>query len=142
MAGRYQFILIDTPPSLGFCNRQCPGGCPAGDHPLQAQFYALKALQPVFDIVKRAQSVNPGLHVYAIVPTMYDARNSLSEPVVQAARDQYTSWSLRPKSRSMCVADSPIHGLPVREHDPNSSGATAYAERQRKLVLWPEVKPK
>lgn len=134
VAGRYQFILIDTPPSLGFYVGNALVAAQRVIIPLQAQFYALKALQPVFDIVKRAQSVNPGLHVYAIVPTMYDARNSLSEPVVQAARDQYTKLVTKTQIPvNVRVADSPIHGLPVREHDPNSSGATAYAELTKEL---------
>lgn len=134
VAGRYKFILIDTPPSLGFYVGNALVAAQRVVIPLQCQYYALKALQPVFDIVRRAQSVNTGLHVYAIVPTMYDARNSLSEPVVQAARDQYTKLVTRSIIPvNVRVADSPIHGLPVREHDPHSSGATAYAELAKEL---------
>lgn len=134
VAGRYCYILIDTPPSLGFYVGNALVAAQRVIIPLQCQYYALKALQPVFDIVKRAQSVNTGLHVYAIVPTMYDARNSLSEPVVQAARNQYTQLVTRSIIPvNVRVADSPIHGLPVREHDPQSSGATAYAELTKEL---------
>jgi chromosome partitioning protein len=65
---------------------------------------------------------------------MYDARNSLSEPVVQAARTQYTKLVTRTMIPiNVRVADAPIHGLPVREHDPHSSGATAYAELAKEL---------
>lgn len=134
VAGAYRYILIDTPPSLGFYVGNALVAAQKVIIPLQCQYYALKALQPVFDIVKRAQSVNTGLHVYAIVPTMYDARNSLSEPVVQAARNQYTQLVTRTMIPvNVRVADSPIHGLPVREHDPQSSGATAYAELTKEL---------
>lgn len=134
VAGRYTFILIDTPPSLGFYVGNALVAAQRVVIPLQCQYYALKALQPVFDIVKRAQAVNQGLHVYAIVPTMYDARNSLSEPVVQSARTQYTKLVTRSIIPvNVRIADSPIHGLPVREHDPHSSGATAYAEVAKEL---------
>jgi chromosome partitioning protein len=133
-ASRYRYILIDTPPSLGFYVGNALVAAQQVIIPLQCQYYALKALQPVFDIVKRAQSVNPGLHVSAIIPTMYDARNSLSEPVVQAARTQYTKLVTRTMIPiNVRVADAPIHGLPVREHDPHSSGATAYAELAKEL---------
>lgn len=134
IAQRYSVVLIDTPPSLGFYVGNALVAAQRVVIPLQAQYYALKALQPVFDIVKRAQAVNPGLHVYAIVPTMYDARNSLSEPVVQSARTMYTRLVTRTMIPvNVRVADAPIHGLPVREHDATSTGATAYAELAKEL---------
>jgi len=134
IAERYRYVLIDTPPSLGFYVGNALVAAQRVIIPLQAQFYALKALAPVFDIVKRAQSVNPSLHVYAIVPTMYDGRNSLSEPVVQSARAEYpqlVTQTIIPVN--VRVADAPIHGLPVGEHDPNSSGAVAYRELVKEL---------
>lgn len=134
VASRYKYILIDTPPSLGFYVGNALVAAERVIIPLQCQYYALKALHPVFDIVKRAQTVNHSLHVYAIVPTMYDARNSLSEPVVQAARDQYTKLVTRSMIPvNVRIADSPIHGLPVREHDAHSAGAKAYAELVKEL---------
>jgi len=134
IASRYKYILIDTPPSLGFYVGNALVAAQQVIIPLQCQYYALKALTPVFDIVRRAQTVNPGLHVYAIVPTMYDARNSLSDPVVQSARTQYpklVTKTIIPVN--VRVADAPIHGLPVREHDAGSSGATAYQELTKEL---------
>lgn len=134
LAGRYDYILIDTPPSLGFFVSNALIAAQQVIIPLQCQFYALKALGPVFDIVKRAQTVNTGLKVRAIVPTMYDARNSLSEPVVNAARTQYGQLVTKTMIPiNVRVADAPIHGLPVREHDQNSSGAIAYGELAKEL---------
>jgi len=134
LATRYDFILIDTPPSLGFFVSNALIAAQQVIIPLQCQFYALKALGPVFNIVKRAQTVNAGLKVRAIVPTMYDARNSLSEPVVSAARAQYGQLVTRTMIPiNVRVADAPIHGLPVREHDQNSSGAIAYGELAKEL---------
>lgn len=136
VAGRYRYILIDTPPSLGFFVSNALIAAQQVIIPLQAQFYALKALGPVFDIIKRAQSVNEGLKVRAIVPTMYDARNSLSEPVVNAARTQHgplVTKTIIPVN--VRIADSPIHGQPVREHDAQSSGAGAYHELAKELFF-------
>lgn len=134
IAGRYRYILVDTPPSLGFYVGNALVAAQRVIIPLQAQFYALKALGPVFDIVKRAQGVNPGLHVSAIIPTMVDVRNSLSEPVIQAARAQYPTLVTRTLIPvNVRVADAPIHGLPVGEHDPHSSGAVAYREVAKEL---------
>jgi len=134
IAERYRYILIDTPPSLGFFVSNALVAAQQVIIPLQAQFYALKALGPVFDIIKRAQGVNEVLHVYAIVPTMYDARNSLSDPVVQSARTQYpklVTKTIIPVN--VRIADAPIHGLPVREHQLSSSGAVAYHELTKEL---------
>ena len=125
----YTYVLIDTPPTLSFLTSNALVAAQRVIVPLQCQYYALKALGPVFEIVSRAAQVNEGVHVYTIVPTMYDARNSLSGPVVEAARAQYGALV----SRTMIpvnirVADAPLHGLPVREHDPAATGTAAYKE--------------
>ena len=125
----YTYVLIDTPPTLSFLTSNALVAAQRVIVPLQCQYYALKALGPVFEIVSRAAQVNEGVHVYTIVPTMYDARNSLSGPVVEAARAQYVVLV----SRTMIpvnirVADAPLHGLPVREHDPAATGTAAYKE--------------
>lgn len=125
----YTHVLIDTPPTLSFLTSNALIAAQRVIVPLQCQFYALKALGPVFTIVQRAAGVNEGLHVYTIVPTMYDGRNSLSEPVVASARAEYgdlVSQTVIPVN--VRIADAPLAGLPVREHDPASSGAAAYKQ--------------
>lgn len=131
---RYTHVLIDTPPTLSFLTSNALVAAHRVIIPLQCQFYALKALQPVIDIVQRAAQVNEGLQVYTIVPTMYDGRNSLSQPVIEAARSQYgdlVSRTVIPVN--VRIADAPIHGLPVREHDPASTGAIAYQQLAEEL---------
>jgi chromosome partitioning protein len=133
---RYTYVLIDTPPTLSFLTSNALVAAQRVITPLQCQFYALKAIQPVLDIVHRAARVNYGLHVYTIVPTMYDNRNSLSEPVVEAARVKYgalVSQTIIPVN--IRIADAPIHGLPVREHDPASTGAVAYRKLAEELFI-------
>lgn len=130
----YTHVLIDTPPNLSFLTSNALVAAQRVIIPLQCQFYALKALQPVFNIVQRAAQVNEGLQVYTIVPTMYDSRNSLSGPVVDAARGQYgnlVSQTVIPVN--VRIADAPIHGLPVREHDEQSTGAMAYRQLMEEL---------
>jgi chromosome partitioning protein len=131
---RYTHVLIDTPPTLSFLTSNALIAAQRVIIPLQCQFYALKALAPVFDIVQRAAQVNEGLQVYTIVPTMYDSRNSLSGPVVDAARAEYADLVSRTVIPvNVRIADAPIHGLPVREHDELSTGASAYQQLVEEL---------
>ena len=131
----YDYILIDSPPSLGFYTVNALVAADEVLIPMQCHFYAFKMIPPVLAFVHEAQQENPGLHVAAIIPTMYDARTSLSEGVVDAARRQYgdlVSQTIIPAN--VRIADAPIHGIPVWEHDPKSAGAEAYAALAKELL--------
>jgi len=85
--------------------------------------------------VEEARQENPHLKVTAIIPTMFDARTSLSEGVVDAVRKQYGSLvteTIIPSN--VRIADAPISGIAVREHDPKSAGAEAYAALAKELI--------
>lgn len=133
--GRYQFILIDCPPSLGFYTANALIAATEAVIPLQCQFYAFKMLDPVLALIEQARKGNTQLKVSAIVPTMFDLRNSLSEPVVNAARERFGDLITRTIIPvNVRIADAPIHGLSVSEHDPKSTGANAYRKLAEELV--------
>jgi chromosome partitioning protein len=133
--GRYDIILIDCPPSLGFYTANALIAATEAVVPLQCQYYAYKMLDPVLELVAQARKANGRLTVSAIVPTMFDARNSLSEPVVTAARQRFgelVTQTVIPVN--VRIADAPMHGIPVYEHDPKSSGAQAYQQLAKELI--------
>ena len=132
---RYQFILIDTPPTVGFFTSNALTACNEAILPLQCQFFAFKMLDIILAVIEKAQRVTADLRISAIVPTMYDARNSLSEPVVQSARDRFgdlVTQTVIPVN--IRIADAPMHGLPVAEHDPRATGTQAYRDLTKEIL--------
>ena len=134
LRGDYDVIMIDCPPSLGFFSANAMIAATEIIAPMQCEFFALKAMAPLMELIEKAQKGNRGLVVRAIVPTMSDNRTSLSKPVEEAARAQYgalVSATIIP--RNVRIADAPVHGLAVAEHDKNSTGALAYRELTKEL---------
>lgn len=132
---RYDFILIDCPPSLGFYTANALVAATEVIVPMQCQFYAFKMLDPLLELVQQAQKVNPRLRVSAIVPTMHDVRNSLTAPVEEAARDKFGKLVTKTVIPvNIRIADAPLHGIPVGEHDTRSKGAQAYRELAQEVL--------
>ena len=132
---RYDYILIDSPPSLGFYTVNALIAATEVIIPMQCHFYAFKMIAPVLGFVEEARQEIPILSVLAIIPTMYDTRTSLSEGVLDAVRKQYGSLvtdTIIPTN--IRIADAPISGLAVKEHDPRSTGAEAYATLTQELI--------
>ncbi|MBM3450582.1 MAG: ParA family protein [Armatimonadetes bacterium] len=126
---RYDVILIDCPPSLGFLTLN---GLVAADMvliPLQCEYYALEGLSQLMssvDLVRKA--FNPRLEV-SVVLTMYDARINLSEQVSREVRTHFGDQVFATMiPRSVRLAEAPSHGRPIVLYDPQSRGARAYED--------------
>lgn len=127
-ADRYDVVVIDSPPSLGFLtvNALC-----AAQHvvvPIQCEYLALEGLGQLIgtiDLVKR--QLNPELDLAGVLMTMYDARTRLSAQVVEEVRryfPQRTFATVVP--RSVRLAEAPSFGQSISEYDAASRGAAAY----------------
>lgn len=125
---RYDFILIDCPPSLNMLtiNSMC-----AGDTvlvPIQCEYYALEGLSQLMHTIELVQDrLNPELEIEGVVFTMYDARTNLSLQVVENVKNNLNQTiykSIIP--RNVRLAEAPSHGLPITEYDAKSTGAEAY----------------
>ena len=147
MAGRYDLILIDCPPSLGLLT---VNSLTAADYvvvPIQCEFLALEGLGQLIatiDLVKR--QLNPALDVLGVVMTMYDARTRLSASVVEEVRRYFPQRifaTLVP--RSIRLAEAPSFGMAIAEYDGASKGAQAYEdvvdELRARLQLAPPGEP-
>jgi chromosome partitioning protein len=126
--GRYDIVVIDSPPSLGFLtvNALC-----AAQHvivPIQCEYLALEGLGQLIgtiDLVKK--QLNPELDLTGVLMTMYDARTRLSAQVVEEVRrffPQRTFATVVP--RSVRLAEAPSFGQSIAEYDAASRGAAAY----------------
>jgi chromosome partitioning protein len=126
--GRFDFVLIDCPPSLGLLTIN--GLAAAGELlvPIQCEYYALEGLGQLLKNVEAVQqNVNPGLRLSGFVLTMFDPRTRLADQVVDEVRRFFGGAvyeTIIP--RSVRLAEAPGFGQPITRYDPASRGAAAY----------------
>ena len=140
---RFDYVLIDCPPSLGLLTLNA---LVAGDEmliPIQAEYYALEGLGQLLETVEMVKAhLNPGLQVSTIVLTMYDARTRLSAGVAEEVRTHFGPQVLRTAiPRSVRISEAPSYGQTVMTYDPGSPGALSYLEAAREMALRAETRP-
>ena len=134
---RYDFILVDCPPSLGILTMNALTASESVIIPLQCEYYALEGLSVITRLVQQLKDsgANPDLKVEGIVMTMYDARTNLSQQVVQdvvAHFGELIYETLIP--RSVRLSEAPSYGKPIIVHDRNCTGAAAYRQFAREFL--------
>ncbi len=135
-AGRYDVVLIDCPPALGFLTLN---GLAAATHvvvPMQCEFYALDGLarlMQTIDLTRR--SWNPDLKLLGLVLTMFDSRARLSHQVADDIARHFPGQVFNTRiPRNVRLAESPSHGKPVILFDVKASGAAAHMELAAELL--------
>ncbi|MGB3827704.1 MAG: AAA family ATPase [Ornithinimicrobium sp.] len=129
-ARRYDFVLIDCPPSLGLLTINAFSATHEVMIPIQCEYYALEGLTQLVRTVDLIQRhLNPDLRVSAIVMTMLDARTRLSAQVAAEVREHFGPLVLSTSiPRSVRISEAPSHGETVLTYDPSSVGALAYRD--------------
>ncbi len=132
---RYDYIIIDCPPSLGLLTIN--GLTAAGNVliPVQAEYYALEGLSQLLKTIQAVRnSTNPSLELLGIMLTMFDKRNSLSEQVQQEVANYFGDKLFRTIiPRNVRLAEAPSYGRTIYEHDRWSKGARAYKALAREV---------
>jgi chromosome partitioning protein len=132
----YNYVLIDTPPSLGLLTLNALVAAQSVLVPMQCEYYALEGLTSLMGTIRRINSaLNPALKLEGLVLTMFDSRNRLSHEVAREVREHFASQvfnSVIP--RSVRLSESPSHGLSVLEYDSKSAGAQSYRALAQELV--------
>lgn len=137
IADRYDYILIDCPPSLGLLTLN--GIVAANDGviiPVQCEYLALEGLSQLTQTLDRVRSaLFPALTVRGVVLTMYDGRTNLSNDVVTEVRRFFPDLVFETViPRSIRLAEAPSYGEPISVYAPRSPGAAAYADLAREVL--------
>ncbi|NYH87507.1 AAA family ATPase [Actinopolymorpha rutila] len=132
---RFDYVMIDCPPSLGLLTMNA---LVAGQEvlvPIQCEYYALEGVETLFKIVELVRELNQDLIVSTVLLTMYDARTRLSAQVAENARENLGPAVLRTSiPRSVRISEAPSFGQTAMTWDPGSSGALSYLEAARELA--------
>lgn len=135
---RYDYILIDCPPSLSLLTVN--GLVSARDGliiPVQCEYLALEGLGQLLQTINRIKSaLYPGLLIRGVLLTMYDSRTNLSADVVANIREYFGEKVFQTIiPRSVRLAEAPSYGYPITIHAPSSSGAIAYKALTKELLI-------
>ena len=128
-SARYDFIIIDCPPSLGILTMNALATADAILAPIQCEYYALEGLSVIHSLIAKLRDggVNPRLRLEGIVMTMYDARTNLGGEVVREVNKHFAEYlydTVIP--RNVRLSEAPSFGKPITLHDPLSPGTAAY----------------
>jgi chromosome partitioning protein len=134
---RFDYVLIDCPPSLGLLTVNAFVAATEVFIPIQCEYYALEGLSQLLKNIELIQAhLNPTLHVSTILLTMFDARTRLSADVAEQVREHFSGVTLRTSiPRSVRISEAPSHQQTVMTYDPGSSGALSYLEAAKELAL-------
>jgi len=135
---RYDYILIDCPPSLGILTLN--GIIAARDGliiPVQCEYLALEGISQLYQTIERIRtSVFSHLKIRGVLLTMFDPRTNLSKDVEEEVRKFFPETAFRAViPRSVRLAEAPSYGLPIHAYQPASPGAIAYQNLARELLL-------
>ena len=133
---KYDYILIDCPPSLNILTVNAMVASHSVLIPLQSEFFALEGLSQLLLTVKEVrQTANENLRVEGIVLTMYDGRNNLSKQVEADARSNLRELVFKTIiPRNVRVSEAPSYSMPVLTYDPSSKGSKAYMSLAKELL--------
>lgn len=133
---RFDYVFIDTPPSLGFVTVNALVAADLLLVPLQAEYYALEGLSQLMRTVQEVQRVyNPSLELQGIVITMADERTNLSRQVEEEARKFFGPKVYETKiARNVKLSEAPSFGQSIIHYDVRSKGAQAYLHLAKEML--------
>ncbi|HMJ13959.1 MAG TPA: ParA family protein [Polyangiaceae bacterium] len=131
---RYQYIIIDSPPSLGVLTLNVLVAADRVIVPLQPEYYALEGITYLMATIDRVRaSLNPNLTVEGIVLTMWDPRNRLAHQVAAEVKKHFHVFdAVIP--RNVRLSEAPSHGVPALLYDVQSKGAQGYLSLAREVI--------
>jgi chromosome partitioning protein len=136
VASGYDFVLIDSPPSLGLLTINALTAADDCLIPVQAEFYALEGLAQLTSVIWRVRdALNPTLHVSGVLVTMFDGRTRLALEVIRELEKFFPEQIFKTQiPRNVRISEAPSYGKPVLLFDLKSRGAQAYLAVAREML--------
>jgi chromosome partitioning protein len=140
--GRYDFVFVDCPPSLGLLTINALTAADECIIPVQAEYYALEGLSQLMTVVRRVrEALNPSLRVTGVLVTMFDGRTRLSTEVLEELEKFFPDQMFKTQiPRNVRISEAPSYGKPVILFDPKSRGAQAYLALAREMLALQEAR--
>jgi chromosome partitioning protein len=133
---RYDFIMLDPPPSLGLLTVNALTAADGVIVPVQAEYLALEGLSQLINTLTLVKEhLNPDLDILGMLLTMYDARTNLAADVAAELRRHFPNQVFNTHiPRNVRLSEAPSHGSTVFELDPRSTGAEAYGALAKEVI--------
>jgi chromosome partitioning protein len=133
---RYDYIVIDCPPSLNMLTVNALSAADGVIIPMQCEYYALEGLAALMTTIEQIkETINPDLKISGILRTMYDPRNSLTKDVSEELEEYFGDQVFKVAiPRNVRLAEAPSHGMPALYYDKVSRGAIAYLALAGEIV--------
>lgn len=132
----YDYVFVDSPPSLGLLTVNSLTASDSVLIPLQCEYLALEGLTQLIGAIRLVQDhLNPALRIEGVLLTMFDARLNLSQQVAEEARKFFAERVYKTViPRNVRLSEAPSFGKPIVLYDPHSSGAESYRELAREVL--------
>ncbi len=138
LKSKYDYIIMDCPPSLGLINRNALAIADKIIIPIQAEYYALEGLTQLLSTISLVKKMfNPKLTIGGLLLTMYDSRTNLANEVKDEVQKFFKGQVFRTMiPRNIKLAEAPSSGQSIFDYDNASSGAKAYAKLSKEVLKW------
>ena len=136
MRGKYDYIFVDCPPSLGLLTVNALVAADKLIIPIQTEFYALEGVTKLLESMKLVKNrLNPGLEIFGILLTMYDGRTTLSRQVAAEVRKFFGEQVFETIiPRTVKLSEAPSYGIPITQYDPLGKGAISYVNLAKEVI--------
>ncbi len=141
---KYDYIIIDCPPSLGLITLNAFTASNSVLIPVQCEYYALEGLGQLLNTINLVKKhLNKSLEIEGAVLTMYDIRTNLSNQVVKEVKRYFGDKVYRTViPRNIKLSEAPSYGMPISLYDPKSKGARAYEKLTKEMLKNEEMRKK
>ena len=132
----YDYVLIDSPPSLGLLTVNALTAAHSLLVPMQCEYFAMEGVSQLLNTVERVRhSLNPGLEIEGIALTMYDDRMNLSRQVAEEVRNHFGGKVYKTViPRNVRLGEAPSFGKPIILYDIRSRGSEAYVNLAKEFI--------